>query len=117
MLVSSGSYTKLKDGSWGIRVEGDVRPGQMVEVSTKAGQKKREQADKVLWSGRDKFTGKHMSLCTIRSNRQSVPSGGFVKRQPSQSRGYGKDRRFPGWDGVIGSPSYYSSGAFDEYDM
>jgi hypothetical protein len=105
-LMASGSYTKLRDGSWGIRVDGHARVGEMVEVTTKGGQRKREKVTKVLWTGQDKFSGKTISLCSIEQRASSSPAS-----SPS------RDRRFPGWDGKIGSPSYYSSGAFDEYDM
>ena len=47
----------------------------------------------------------------------SVPA-----RKPRSSSPYREDSelracRRRGWDGVIGSPSYYASGAFDELDM
>lgn len=46
------AYTKLKDGSWGIRAEGTtVTTGSTVTVTKKSGESKRETVGKVLWTG------------------------------------------------------------------
>jgi hypothetical protein len=56
----SATYTKLKDGSWGIRVEGDRPvPGEAVTVKTRFGNQRREQVETVLWSGGN------IHLCTV----------------------------------------------------
>jgi len=44
------TYMKLKNGDWGIRVEGPVQIGQQVTVTTKAGMTKTETVAAVLWS-------------------------------------------------------------------
>jgi hypothetical protein len=54
------SYTKLKSGDWGVRCEGEVKPGQSVTVTKKDGSVKTEIIDAVLWSGDGK------SLCSIK---------------------------------------------------
>jgi hypothetical protein len=36
-----------------------------------------------------------------------------TSRRSAYSRGYGTSRQY-GWDGVVGSPSYYWSGQYDE---
>lgn len=57
----SATYTKLKTGGWGIRVQGEnaVRAGQNVTVTTKAGKIKEETVRKVLW------TGNGITLCAV----------------------------------------------------
>lgn len=46
------TYTKLKDGSWGIRAEGvTIKDGQTVTVEKRSGEKKTETIGKVFWSG------------------------------------------------------------------
>lgn len=53
------SYAKLKSGAWGVRVTGQVRAGDKVTVTTKAGKQKTETVERVLWSGGG------VSLCAI----------------------------------------------------
>lgn len=56
----NASYTKLKDESWGIRVEGGTpKPGQSITVRKKSGETKTETVNRVLWSGNG------VSLCSI----------------------------------------------------
>lgn len=54
------SYTKLKSGAWGVRVEGTVSDGQSITVTKKDGSSKSETIEKVLW------TGNGVSLCAIK---------------------------------------------------
>lgn len=59
------TYTKLKNGDWGIRVIGSAQPQSKVTVQTKSGASKQETVDKILWMGTDKHSGKKISLCSI----------------------------------------------------
>ena len=75
----NATYTKLKSGAWGIRVEGTVRDGAVVPVRKKSGEVKNETVVKVLW------TGNGISLCAISqmiaaasSSRSSRKYGGNV---------------------------------------
>lgn len=47
----AASYTKLKSGGWGVRVEGQVKEGDTVTVTKKSGEKKQETVSRVLWRG------------------------------------------------------------------
>ena len=99
------TYTKLNSGDWGIRVAGaSVAPGATVTVAKKSGETKTETIGAVLW------TGNAVSLCSIARSAtrdySSTPRG-------KQSIEHTYKRRY-GWDGVRGSPSYYSSGMYDE---
>jgi hypothetical protein len=58
------TYTKLKDGSWGIRYAGIPRQGSTVTVRRKDGTTKQEKIAKVLWTGKDR-DGETISLCSI----------------------------------------------------
>jgi len=42
---------KLRDGSWGARVQGACAPGQEIQITTKAGKSWTAIASKVIWSG------------------------------------------------------------------
>ncbi len=53
------TYSKLRDGSWGVRVEGTVSEGASVTVTKKSGESKSETIRRVLWSGGG------ISLCAI----------------------------------------------------
>lgn len=65
------SYTKLRDGSWGVRVQQAAAPtsGVTITVTTKAGAVKTETIGRVLWSG----NGVH--ICTVSSTRSSSRGG------------------------------------------
>ena len=66
----STTYTKLRTGDWGIRIEGSaVRPGSRVTVAKKSGERKLETVDRVLYS-RD---GLH--ICSIVPAGRSIGSG------------------------------------------
>jgi hypothetical protein len=59
------SYTKLRDGSWGVRTEGRVVEGLVVTVTKRDGSVKTETIGRVLWTGADQTTGRTVSLCSI----------------------------------------------------
>ncbi len=79
------TYTKLRDESWGLRVEGRPAPGQKVTVTKKNGEQKTETIGKVLWQGPD------VALCTIYRDTEHPAE---VERhiQPGY-RNYGRPRR------------------------
>lgn len=54
------SYTKLKSGDWGVRVEGQtVTVNQVVTIRKKDGTTKQETVQRVIW------TGNGVQLCAI----------------------------------------------------
>lgn len=58
--MSNATYTKLRDGSWGIRATAAVSPGSLVTVTKKSGESKSETVDRIVWSGNGVW------LCSIR---------------------------------------------------
>ena len=44
----NNTYTRLRTGDWGIRVSGQAKPGQSVDVTTRAGEVKRELIEAVV---------------------------------------------------------------------
>jgi len=106
------SFTKLRDGSWGVKIlDSDYRKGATITVTTKAGKSKKVTLDKKLWSGKDRYSGGHtVALVTLKADSassRSKPSGSSWERRRE------KYKRLYGWDGIEGSPSYYSSGLYD----
>lgn len=72
----SATYTKLRDGSWGIRVTGQtVQPHDFVAVKTKAGAVKTECVKKVLWQGDG------VTLCAIGARRSAAAPTYRCKRR------------------------------------
>jgi hypothetical protein len=65
----SATYTKLRSGEWGVRVEGAARAGQTITVRKKDGSTKTETIEKVVW------TGNGVSLCAVKSNKSG---GGYA---------------------------------------
>jgi hypothetical protein len=57
---TAASYSKLRDGNWGIRSTTPVKEGETITVETKAGVRKTETVGRVLW------TGSGVWLATIR---------------------------------------------------
>lgn len=53
------TFTKLKDGTWGVRVEGATKAGATVVVQKKDGSTATEKIKAVLWSGQG------VSLCSL----------------------------------------------------
>lgn len=53
------TYTKLRSGDWGVRVQGIPEPGQSVLVRRKDGKAKWETIHRVLWRGDG------IALCSI----------------------------------------------------
>jgi hypothetical protein len=43
--------TKLRDGSWGARVDGSPRPGDRIIITSKGGKSWVASVGRVLWSG------------------------------------------------------------------
>lgn len=69
--MTRATYTKLRDGSWGIRVKGGApAPGAQIRVKKKAGTVKVETIDQVVWRG-DGIT-----LCSIRRSGRSAGESG-----------------------------------------
>ena len=73
------TYTKLKDGSWGVRVEGITKPEGNITVTKKDGTSKEETIKTVVWSGNGVY------LCSI------VPTS---NARPSYVRGYQPARKW-----------------------
>lgn len=63
------TYTKLNNGSWGVRVRGTATKGQKVTVTKKDGTTKTETIAAVLWSGDG------VSLCSIAPSAPSAAAG------------------------------------------
>lgn len=61
----TASYTKLKSGEWGIRVEGGTpKSGERITVVKKSGETKTETIAKVVWSGNG------VVLCAIQTQEK-----------------------------------------------
>lgn len=53
------SYTKLRSGAWGVRVDGPATAGSTVEVVKRDGTRRTETVERVLW------TDGTVSICAI----------------------------------------------------
>lgn len=63
------TYSKLRDGSWGVKIQGDAKAGEVVNVRKKDGTAKSEMIHSVVWSGGG------VSLCSIRGRSSDTPLG------------------------------------------
>ena len=94
------SPKKLRSGEWGALVQSDqVRRGDSICITSKSGKSWQATVAKIIWSGQGK------AIVATESQRRGRQRDGL------------DEARRCGWDGVVGSDSYYSSGAFDELDM
>lgn len=92
------SWTKLQDGSWGIRCEQAVAVGDSVMVERRDGQQKRETIDSVVW------TNGSVWVCTVakKAKKKATPKAVITpsrleRRRWSTSHTYDLDDRFD-WD-------------------
>lgn len=63
------TFTKLKSGEWGLRVEGTAKPGDLVTVSKKDGSKESKMVGKIIWNGNG------ITLCTIAAAAYTPQAG------------------------------------------
>lgn len=61
-------YTRLKNGTWGARVQGHVREGDRLTVSMRSGRAKPEVIERVIWSDGS------ISLCSLASPKKKKRS-------------------------------------------
>jgi len=61
MEITKATPAKLRDGTWGARVQGTATPGTEIEVTTKSGKTWRATVTRVLW------TGDGITLCATQS--------------------------------------------------
>lgn len=78
------SYTKLKNGDWGLRLPGKATAGQTITVKKKNGETEKKTIARVLWVGKDLKTGQEISLCSI--EQEAVIRSYCVTGQPSAIR-------------------------------
>lgn len=79
-----GSPTRLKDGSWGARVVGRAKKGDLVEIKTMGGKRFTKVIERVLWHGKDGYTGQMVSLCSL-GDHSANPQGGGGSPRMSQT--------------------------------
>lgn len=77
------TYTKLRDGSWGVKGKGLVA-GNNVTVTKKSGESKVETIDHVLWTGND-----GTQLASIQQTKRS--NRGQYNSSNRYSRGLNRD--------------------------
>lgn len=76
------TYTKLKSGEWGVRIDGRATPGATVTVTKKSGENKTERIGRVLW------TDGKASLCTISQTKTTFRAAPAAHRYPRVSAGH-----------------------------
>lgn len=67
--MKTATPTKLRNGTWGARVRGNVNAGETVTIATKAGASWQARIERVLW------VGDGVSICAteqLRTVRRSV---------------------------------------------
>ena len=74
------TYTKLADGSWGVRSSSMIRPGSVVIVEKKDGTAKQETIENVSIDPRGGFIA-----TIVRKTRDSVPTQSVQVEQVSQT--------------------------------
>lgn len=88
----SATYTKLKSGNWGVRIEGAAQAGQTITVTKRDGSTKSETIERVVWSGNG------VSLCAIRQSHYSCSTARYGSYSTIGQRQNERMRR-TGWTG------------------
>lgn len=89
--IKAASPAKLRDGSWGAKVQGSVSVGDTINITTKAGKSWTATVQKVVW------TGDGVSLVATASSGGN--KGGYTPAVRN-SRGYVDQRGH--YDGYCG---------------
>jgi hypothetical protein len=73
-VTKTAAPAKLRDGSWGARVQGDAAVGDVVTITTRAGKTWDARVKKVLWSG----DGIALCATTSLDREPSFYAGGYA---------------------------------------
>ena len=74
MATKSAKYRKLRDGGWGVMVDGIPVHGEAVLVTKKSGEQSAEIVGKLVWKGTDdRSDGREISLWTILKGEPDTP--------------------------------------------
>ena len=89
------TYTKLRNGDWGLRIDGSVEAGATVTATKKSGETKTERVGRVLWAGNGITLA---SIATNGTGRSSGSSRGrfashadYIDRHPCRACGHDGD--------------------------
>jgi hypothetical protein len=83
----NATYTKLRTGAWGVRVQSELPPmvGQTIFVSTKAGATKSERVSSIVWSGGGVFLCSIAASTPAPSSQRRYSGGGSAPNVPGYS--------------------------------
>ena len=95
MANETATYTKLKNGAWGVRVPGLAQVGQVVSVVKRSGEAKTEVVKAVLWHGtaRDGREASLVSIAGTRAEPTTLSGETATVGQHWSSRGSGPTER------------------------
>lgn len=71
---AKASWTKLKSGSYGLRIEGKAKPGDTIIVHRKDGSKSKEKIGRVVWTGNGVTLAEHAGKADL-SHFGLMPNG------------------------------------------
>ena len=68
------SFTKLKNGAWGVKAEGTVKVGDKISVTKKDGESRTVTVSKVVWTGKSQWdeNNRTISLCEIEDEKKKA---------------------------------------------
>jgi hypothetical protein len=75
------TYTKLRDGTWGLKVTEPVSPGQVITVTTKSGESRKETVIRTIW------TGPTHSVCTFAAHPRKATKSRLSNGRCRECRG------------------------------
>lgn len=81
------TYTKLRDGSWGLRSTQDAAPGLMLTVTKKDGTTKRETVAHKLWSDGKVYLYAIVKTSATDSYGNNIRSGASYRSGVTAPRG------------------------------
>lgn len=108
--TTTATYTKLRDGSWGVRAPAGVTVGQTITVVKKSGESKTETIAHVVWEGNG------VALCKIEPTARSTSTSRPVVRSSSSGRCRGCRGPIVNASHHRAMEGYCGGCAFDEFD-
>lgn len=84
----NATWTKLRNGTWGVKVQGATRTGDLVTVAKRSGPNQDVRVGRLVW------TGSGVSICTVMTPNDSARDA--VRYLPSDQYGAPRRTRRPG---------------------
>lgn len=86
------TFTKLRNGDWGLRVVGRAAPGDRVLARRGDGKRQKLVVGEIVWQGPDRDTGQTITVATIQRRTEREASEGAYEEEAYEEGEYAYHR-------------------------